>query len=506
MREGGKYVVRASAPRESELHFLISDHELVPRYRRITSTRTKVEWDWQISEYAGEVTATLLDGEKVCIESILDIPPNSRKLGRDAYRELLADLQAIAEGVVFGTTPAQEHLARARCDTPEMAKFALLRAYIAKVEQAFRSIKEAPHRRLFAERENRPIQRVRRVDGRSLRSALKRIPVLAALGKGEAKAYSGGRPMVDVPRKEHTFDTSLNRHLLLLLSRLIAECDRLRRAFDSNVPKDSGAIESRNQRCSRMVGQYATRIEQLTRAPFLADLKPREPDAGALVAVATHPAYSQLDQLVRLILRLRVALGNDPEKKLALRPTRQLYEYWCFFKVAALVKSVCADFEWKERITSSGRGLLLALPDGSSLVGSRGDIRIILEYQKHFSPHDKSPAAFSISKECIPDIVLTRQDSTGCRTLVLDVKYRSGIESIHQALFDIHVYRDAIRNSSFQSAVYAAYILTPAHAKEAERYFTDDYRKDFRFGGFDLSPGNTQKGEDLRRALIELLL
>jgi hypothetical protein len=244
----------------------------------------------------------------------------------------------------------------------------------------------------------------------------------------------------------------------------------------------------------------------MTLAPFLADLEPREPDAGALVAVATHPAYSQFDQLARLILRPRVALGNDPEKKLALRPTHQLYEYWCFFKIAAIVKSICPNFEWQEQITSSERGMLLALPDKSLLVGSKGDITIIVEFQKHFSSQGKGPAAFSISKDCYPDIVLSRQDSTGCRTIVLDAKYRSGVDSIHQALFDIHVYRDAIRTSSCQSAIYAAYILTPAHAMEASRYFGDEYRKEFRFGGFDLSPSKAQQDEDLQRALTELLL
>jgi hypothetical protein len=40
-------------------------------------------------------------------------------------------------------------------------------------------------------------------------------------------------------------------------------------------------------------------------------------------------------------------------------------------------------------------------------------------------------------------------------------------------------------------------ILTPAHAPDTAVYFTEQYRKQYRIGGFDLAPGQDEQAEML---------
>ena len=65
-----------------------------PRALRSRNTRARC-----LSAYCEAVTN--------CLQ---DIAPHPKKLGSEAYRELMLDLQDKAEGLLFGTTPAQVHL------------------------------------------------------------------------------------------------------------------------------------------------------------------------------------------------------------------------------------------------------------------------------------------------------------------------------------------------------------------------------------------------------------
>jgi len=77
--------------------------------------------------------------------------------------------------------------------------------------------------------------------------------------------------------------------------------------------------------------------------------------------------------------------------------------------------------------------------------------------------------------------------------IVLDAKYRCSRESIHDALGDMHVYRDSLKVSGWGAKLRGAFILTPAHAPDTAVYFTEQYR----IGGFDLAPGQDEQAEML---------
>ena len=502
VRENGSYRIDFESNGNRDVSLLVSDEEIPPAYKELTANKTRIRWNWQITEYAGEVVFTLLEGDESFAEAVLDIAPNPYKLGSEVYRELLLDLQEKAEGLLFGTTPAQVRLQHQEAEVPPLARFALLRSYLPALERAFRNIEQAPHRRLIAEREERPLHKVQRVDNRSLRTALKRMPVLAALSNRDS-TMSGEHATLNVPRREHTYNTSPNRHVLAILHRLAALCADLCDRFDG-ISANQGEepdYRRRAERWATLSHRFEKQVNRLRRADFLSGLRPSKPDAAALMTISRHPAYSHFDRIARHILSPRVALGGDADKLLSLRPTYDIYEYWCFFMVVEAIQKAMPGVTWKSNINITPSKLLLSLKNGSSLDGTVGDTEISVVFQQRYRKEKNSDGLFSISKTCIPDIVLKLKHGETLRTIIFDAKYRSSWESIHAALSDVHVYRDAIRRDADNSGIEAAFILTPAHHTGLERYYTTEYHKQFSFGAFDLSPRNMEQFNQIVQAL-----
>jgi hypothetical protein len=105
------------------------------------------------------------------------------------------------------------------------------------------------------------------------------------------------------------------------------------------------------------------------------------------------------------------------------------------------------------------------------------------------SPQGPGAVPSSISRRCIPDVVITINGDTRHRTLVFDAKYRSSAEAILAGFNDMHVYRDAIRETCERSAIDAAFVVTPDHPPSLHQLYQEAYRASFGFGGFDLRPG-----------------
>jgi hypothetical protein len=161
--------------------------------------------------------------------------------------------------------------------------------------------------------------------------------------------------------------------------------------------------------------------------------------------------------------------------------------------------------EWKNEIDLPTDNLLLKLKAGSSIQGTLVDSTISLTFQKSYGNRKPDNRPFSISKTCIPDFVLQIETGNDRRIIIFDAKYRSSGTSLQDALDDMHVYRDAIRSDTDTSAIHAAFILTPAHAVNANRYYSEEYRDEFFLGGFDLSPGNHSQFNKLVTAIENLL-
>ena len=501
--ENGCYRIEYEASGTSAARLFISEVQLPASFTEVADGSTRIRWEWYIEEYAGEAVISLVDADKPLIDVVVDIAPNPYKMGAEIHRELLVDLQDKAEGVLFGTTRAGVHLNEDEAQAPPIARFSLLRCYFPLLERAFRAILDNPHRSLIAERDEKPLHKVRRADVQSLRTALKRMPVLAAM----KNRSGGGVATLDVPRREHTHNTSPNRHILGLIVRLASLCANLASRLEAAASgaEDDPMVRQRAHRWAHQVVHVQKRLARFARAGFLNGLRPGKPDTAALLTVARHPAYSRFDQIARRILHAQVALGGDIDKTLGLRPTYDIYEYWCFFAVTEAVQRVLPAAEWHSNIAITSSKLLLQIENGSSLWTTVGDIQVSVTFQKVYGENANGNGHFSISKKCIPDIVVILTHGEMVRTIVFDAKYRSAFVAIRDALSDIHVYRDAIRSDPSNSAIHAAFILTPSHHGGQDRYYTEEYHHEFSFGGFDLLPRNDEQEERLVDAIRGLL-
>ena len=120
-------------------------------------------------------------------------------------------------------------------------------------------------------------------------------------------------------------------------------------------------------------------------------------------------------------------------------PTWEVYERWCFVKIAKELKERYFDYHWNLQTNRRNADIVLS--------GQNGDREITLYFQPRFPAFDqKGKSRFvSISQLRIPDIVLTIQNKTDNRFIVFDAKYRTSRQNVLDAMSSAHIYHDSLR-------------------------------------------------------------
>nr|WP_298369401.1 nuclease domain-containing protein [Azospirillum sp.] len=134
-------------------------------------------------------------------------------------------------------------------------------------------------------------------------------------------------------------------------------------------------------------------------------------------------------------------------------------------------------------------GLAPPLP---SVVWRRDDgspDRVRLLYQQTFQAPSASGNRREWSGERRPDYVLSFEGlGVEGAWVILDAKYRSSQTFIHEALTDLHVYRDALRHRERKGAM--AFIIVPALDPNAAVYAAADYVGAHAFGAIISAQGH----------------
>ena len=93
---------------------------------------------------------------------------------------------------------------------------------------------------------------------------------------------------------------------------------------------------------------------------------------------------------------------------------------------------------------------------------------------------------WSISKERVPDLVLTMYDSKGVRFIVLDAKYRTSRPNVLDAMESAHIYQDSLRIGSRRPE--ASLLLIPSSGGAS--WLEDPaFQAEHRMGVHAFSPG-----------------
>lgn len=495
LRERGSYEIEYTGDGWPEL--FLSGAKMERAYVEVHAERSTIRWHIDIEEHAGLVLLELADRERVGSWE-LDVAPHPGKLGRDVYYEMLEDLNSKCEGIVIETGHGSACLEEQGSNGPLLTVFLSLKTYFSALERAFSAIKCDPQKILIAERNMKKISQARCADRRTLLYVTGKPDILSALKPGRS-TYStpDSDPLIDLPRKNQTYDTPANRYVLEVLNRITRVSDNIKKGILSYIKGNSDPIiKSRLNRWAEETDVFLGRASIMKKAFFLKGVDPSPPDTAAMMTIKGHPVYSRFETISRKILNPLANLGSDLSRA-NLRSTWQVYEYWVFFRLAFLIKKAFPHLSWTS-LSINQSGIICVLPDGIKLRGRGEGIEIELTYQRKFNSIREGVEVNgfgSISKMLIPDYLLKIKTKSFEKILILDAKYRTSRDSINEALRDIHVYRDAIRESLSLSGAAGAYIITPG-CKDDLIYFKDSYRERYKFGGFIFTLGDGDQSDD----------
>lgn len=444
-------------------------------------------WQWTPGFYAGEVMAELAtaDGE-IAAKYVLDVAPDERKLGRDRFQSLLDEIIAEDPGLIVGTEPATlltgvEHT----LEDPlvALAQFSRLRTYASGFLAAVREVGRQPRTSMRVARAFEELHRVRRIDVQSV-GALARTAAAALLAPPselESESATASAPArIDVPVRETTVDCPANRCLLAFIH-LVLQRVRSVRTWLSTAHTRVDDSETRTGLATRaphrikVLEAIEAEIWRLTRgAPWRQVARP-EITAAGLNALAADPRYARVNQLAWKALRTGIG-GATADERLWLSPTWEVFERWCFVRLARLLRTRLPGYEWTR--TSPANAL-------ACWQGSRGGESVAVLLQPRFPSWDQPTASgrTSLSRERYPDIVATVTRGTARAFVPLDAKYRQSRTAVLEAMESAHVYRDSLRWDGVRADV--SLLVLPAPS-EASWLLDDSFHASHGVGAFVL--------------------
>jgi hypothetical protein len=203
------------------------------------------------------------------------------------------------------------------------------------------------------------------------------------------------------------------------------------------IPTDDQ--ESRiNRRLHALDGLW-TRVDKLiVRRPFSATTRAQTLSSG-LTQIAAQPIYSRAYRLGGRALAVGVE-GTEWTDELHVNHSWGIYETWCYLAVLKCVKDLVAG-----NLAATQPDAALAIMAFSTDIGTTGSLEILFQANFPSAAPSKGRLVYSISRMRIPDIVLVYKSSDNVRSMVLDAKWRSGRESILEAMESAHIYHDSLR-------------------------------------------------------------
>ena len=472
---------RFLGPADRECRLLVDDEPL----GRVEGSAN--EWSWTPGFYAGEVRAELLDADDRSLGVwLLDVSPDRGKTGREVFARMVDEILDFDPHLVIGEEPARRRLGASGDTDDPLILFERLRRRRRDLERALAAIRREPVSVLRARRRFVPLRDTRRADLRTLRSALRQPATLAAIRPGTAsRPYGpGSDPILDVPAVERTLDSPANRCILAMLRALLLRCrelsKRLERLAQKPLDDTRTAVANRVGRWNQILGEMGRGFATAERRRPFSDVRRPEITAAGLNAVAAHPLYARFWRIGWKALR-RGVYRMDPEDRLPLSPTWEIYERWCFVALERKLREWLPNYDW----TNTG----LNDSDRRRLTGSADGHRITLHLQRTFpkTKGEQAPESWSISGRFRPDLVLTSQSADGpSRFVVLDAKYRAAESAILSGMTEsVHPYADALHWGYRRPE--RTLLLVP-NATQAEWLTRTDYVDRHRVGVVALRP------------------
>lgn len=431
---------RIEKPPGSGWRFLVDDEPLDE------APTSPDAWIWRPGFFAGEVTAQLRDSRGSTVGTyLLDVAPDPTKTGRETFERMMVEIWNTDPTLVIGTEPATSQVGVLGPQQDPSVELARLRRFAPDFIRALREIGARPLRALRTRREDIPLHRIRRVDRHSALSVARNPVVAAGLMAGVVPAESASEsPHLDVPVLEQTYDCAANRCIAAMTQAVLRRAQALLRTFRAMVEDEASsdtrtALRSRWPERERLLVELSRALMLRTRQPPLCHVTRAEISSAGLNAVAADPLYARAYGLGWRARRPGIA-GPLADERMWISPTWEIYERWCFVRLAEMLRSQYPVLAW-ERVESHPTRATACVRGQSQ--GQR--IELLLQPRIPGGKQVQSHEIWSVSAARVPDLVMTVEDAAGRRFFVLDAKYRQARSAVLDAMASAHLYHDSIR-------------------------------------------------------------
>ncbi|NJN15864.1 MAG: DUF2357 domain-containing protein [Oscillochloris sp.] len=421
-------------------------------------------WRWTAPFAAGmyplRLWAERADAPAEIIHAQLQVLP--RKLDLERYQLLLEDLQACEPALVQalggGLHPAASNMPPTpapRSSAEELA--ALTGVGLDRLFAAVHRLALRPPDRLVGRLQQTSPDRVHDPD----RLDLRRLDP-APTGESPREILAASGPLPE-RRATPTYDSYEHRLLRRLLDGLLRRAHGLAQRTD--LPAHG----------SDRLAEIQSRLRELRRLPFLAEVPPLETFRGPTVRLQREPDWRTVYRAWQELRRRSQISWELPSAQLGVTDLPRLYERWCALQVClallklpgweleaqALAAVDAGGFEW--RLELRDRGPLLRLN------GEAGGLQ--LHYQARYRPPGAhTDPLIALDRHIrVPDLTIEwRRPKLPPCLLILDAKYRLDVRGgvPADAMADAYSYLGGIGNSAGERAVLGVALLYPGAAQQ----------------------------------------
>jgi hypothetical protein len=400
---------------------------------------------WEPGFYAGEVLAELTNADGKLLASYrFDVAPSDHKLGRDEFAEMLDELFAFDPRLVIGTEASQTSIGISGEITNPHLEYARLRRYGPELLKSLSAITERPLTMLCTERAQRRPHQVKRVDQYSLRQAIRSPAALGVLSGKEVLDDVQRTALFDVPVTYESLDIPANQTITATLQ---AVARRIRQVADALQIHANKEVESETRtllmprvpRRLAFLNTLSTSLRRMAKLSPFSSVSRTEISAAGLNALSAHPSYARSFRHSWYILRGGLS-GDTKDERLWMRPTWEIYERWCFLKVAEIARQLLPGFSWMCDYPTKR-------DDCIHMCGEGNGTKVGIWLQARCPSWDKPPFMefCSVSGERIPDMMVTFESNERSAFLILDAKYRTKRPDVLDGMQSAHLYSDCIR-------------------------------------------------------------
>jgi hypothetical protein len=496
-------------PDPLKVHLFVDDQRLK---RDILDNPVRIQWEWNVDFYAGEVEIMLQMGSpQKPLRKVLVTDPDRRKLTREQFdtmvQQILKDTLALLSLSSFKFRISRGDTSQA----PSIARLEFLRSQIDRLETVIRAIDRNPVRVLRSTMDAIPFQKSHQFTASELIKSLTRGKIIysAALKDRLPKALEGRIPeKIYKARKTLGLDIREHRDIKAALkfwsSWLSLIADKLA-TTQSGDREQSIQQQKWVLRCRLM----SRRLNALLKLSLFNDVQDSRQPIYSTQIYQRMPLYGQFLTIYNNFQQGIANIVGD-FLQVPLARTYDLYEGWVFLRLAQAATILFPDTDFNPDALFTAYGRSITVSPGATCFDFGGQLRLCFQrtYKEFWLEEDGKG---TYSRYMRPDFALEISNQSAIEgsgiLIILDAKYR--VEAgLNEALSSIHMYKDALvqmegdKYSNTKKIVTGAYLVTPdlpaingdwKNLRMPARLFHPEYRSNFRFGAVTMQPGITDE-------------